>query len=305
MNRSTRTLIVVALATGLAGVATFLVYRTIQSRPTKEIEIARAFAVVASHPITLGTMLTPNDVKVVPWPAANQVPGGFSKIEDVVNRGVISPVAENEPLTANNLAGKDSGAGLPPTIPTGMRAISVRVNEVIGVAGFVVPGTRVDVMAIINQAQGNSLARVVVSNVQVLAAGTRYDQDLAREGKALPSSVVTLLVTPEDAQLVGLAANQGQILLTLRNPLDTTSTSIPGSRTANLSGGSVPAPVPAASDAPAPAPRPRRAATPPPSPPPAPEVKKPTSVTFIRGAKQTEEIIKKEEPLKKGDGSIK
>src|SRR5215467_4020955 len=105
MNRTTRTVIVVALAMVLAGVATFLVYRTIQTRPAKEVEIATAFAVVASHPITLGTMLTPNDVKVVPWPAANQVPGGFSKIEDVVNRGVVQPVAENEPLTGTNLAG--------------------------------------------------------------------------------------------------------------------------------------------------------------------------------------------------------
>jgi pilus assembly protein CpaB len=297
MNRSTRTLIVVALAVGLAGVATFLVYRMIQARPAKEVEVAHAYAVVAAHPLTLGAMLTPNDVKVVPWPAANQVPGVFTKIEDVVNRGVISPISENEPITNNNLAGKDSGAGLPPTIPTGMRAISVRVNEVIGVAGFVVPGTHVDVMVLLNQQAGNSLARVVVSNVQVLAAGTRIDQELVKEGKALPSSVVTLLVSPEDAQLIGLAGNQGQILLTLRNPLDTAPTNIPGSRTANLSGGSVPAPppAPATTDAPATAPRPRRAATPPPPPPPAPapEVKKPNSVQFIRGAKVTEEVIKK------------
>ena len=306
MNRSTRTLIVVALAIVLAGVATFLVYRTIQARPAKEVEIAHAYAVVAAHPLTLGAMLTPADVKVVPWPAANQVPGGFTKTEDVINRGVISPISENEPITSNNLAGRDSGAGLPPTIPSGMRAISVRVNEVIGVAGFVVPGTHVDVMVLLSQ-QNGSLARVVVSNVQVLAAGTRDDQELVKEGKPLPSSVVTLLVSPEDAQLIGLAGNQGQILLTLRNPLDTAPTNIPGSRTVNLSGGSTASAAPAEStDAPA-APRPRRSAPPPPPPPPtpAPEPKKPTTVEFIKGAQKTEQVIKKDEPIKKGDGTIK
>jgi pilus assembly protein CpaB len=107
-------------------------------------------------------------------------------VEQVVDRGVIAPVAENEPLSGNNVASKEAGAGLPPTIPPGMRAISVKVNEVIGVAGFVVPGTRVDVMAIVRESN-KSLARVVVSNVQVLAAGTRYDQEVAREGKALPA----------------------------------------------------------------------------------------------------------------------
>ena len=105
----------------------------------------------------------------------------------------------------------------------------------IGVAGFVVPGTRVDVMAVIAQA-GGSLARVVVSNVQVLAAGTRYDQQAARDGKPVPSSVVTLLVTPEDAELVGLASNQGTLLLTLRNPLDTQPTMSPGTRSVSLTG---------------------------------------------------------------------
>src|SRR5687767_14685936 len=151
MNRSIRTFIVVAIAVGLAGAATYLVYKAIQSRPAVQVEVATAHAVVAAHPITLGARLTPADVKLVPWPAANPLPGGFSKIEDVLERGVIAPVAENEPLTVNNVASKEAGVGLPPTIPPGMRAISVRVNEVIGVAGFVVPSTRVDVMAIVNQ----------------------------------------------------------------------------------------------------------------------------------------------------------
>src|SRR4029079_10338764 len=150
------------------------------------------------------------------------------------------PVAENEPLSGNNVASKEAGAGLPPTIPQGMRAISVKVNEVIGVAGFVVPGTRVDVMAIVRD-NSKSLARVVVSNVQVLAAGTRYDQEAAREGKALQgTSVVTLMVSPADAELVGLAAIEGQLMLTLRNPLDTSVTPSSGTYAARLAGGGPP-----------------------------------------------------------------
>ena len=289
MNRSTRTLVVVAIAALLATFSTYLVYRAIQNRPIKEVEVAQAFAVVASRPLTLGTRITAVDVKRVAWPAANPVPGGFGTVEEVLEHGVVSPIAPNEPLTANNVASKDAGVGLPPTIPEGMRAISVRVNEVIGVAGFVVPGTRVDVMVILAQGD-SSLARVVVSNVQVLAAGTRYDQEVAREGKALPSSVVTLLVSPDDAELVGLAANQGQLMLTLRNPLDNQTTTTAGTRTIQLSG-RPPAPVVAP---PAPARARRVAAAAPavvaPPPPPPPPMK--YTVEVIRGAKRTEEVVK-------------
>lgn len=285
MNRSTRSVVVVVLAIAMASVATYLVYRVIQNQPIREVEIAQTFAVVAAEPLALGTLVTRANVKVVPWPAANTVPGGYSSVDEVVDRGVVSSVAMNEPLTGNNLASKEAGAGLPPTIPTGMRAMSVRVNEVIGVAGFVVPGTRVDVMVVLSQGEG-SLARVVVSNVQVLAAGTRYDQEAAREGKAVPSSVVTLLVSPEDAELVGLASNQGQLLLTLRNPLDTLPTTSRGTRTVSLTG--APPPEPAAAAPPRPA-RPRAATLPAPASPPPPKI---YSVEVIRGANRTQEVIK-------------
>jgi len=272
MNRSLRTILVVGIAIGLASAATYLVYRAIQSRPMREVEVAHAFAVVAAHPLTLGSRVTAADVKVVPWPAANPVPGGFIAIDQVVDKGVIAPIAENEPLNSNNLASKEAGVGLPPTIPPGMRAISVKVNEVIGVAGFVVPGTRVDVMVILHT--GNtSVARVVVGNVQVLTAGTRYDQESAREGKALPSSVVTLMVSPSDAELVGLAAAEGQIMLTLRNPLDTAVTPTTGTSSSRLAGDQ-PAAKPASTSGSGPA----RRATPPPPPPAEPAPKKPVPV---------------------------
>jgi pilus assembly protein CpaB len=286
MNRNTRTLIVLLVAFIAAGVAAYGVFAMIKNRPVQEVEVAHTFVVAATHSLPAGARLTPDDVKLVAWPERAKVPGAFTKVEDVVNRGVLSPVLENEPLAEAKLAPVGAGAGLPPTITPGMRAISVRVNEVIGVAGFVTPGTRVDVFVTLKQGEG-SITRVVVSNVQVLTAGTRYDQDKSKNGEAIPSSVVTLLVTPEDAERVVLASTDGQIMLALRNPLDAGPTSTSGTRTANLFGGAVPP-----SDAPVrQVVRPKVVEAPPPpvvAPPPPPP---PYRVEAIRGAKRTEETV--------------
>ncbi len=238
MNRNTRTLIVLAVAVLMAAIASFGVYMAVRSMPVREVEIARTQAVVAARPLQVGMMVTKDDVKVVPWPAANPVPGSLTEIERVVNRGVIGSLSENEPLTETKLAAVGSGAGLPPTITEGMRAVSIKVNEVIGVAGFVIPGTRVDVLVTV---RGNetreSQSRVVLSNVQVLTAGTRYDQERATaEGKPIPTSVVTLLLTPEDAEKLTLASEEGRIMLTLRNPLDVAETETEGAKFSVLLG---------------------------------------------------------------------
>jgi pilus assembly protein CpaB len=128
-----------------------------------------------------------------------------------------------------------------------MRAMSIKVNEVIGVAGFVVPGTRVDVLVTLtHRDKDDSLARVVVENVGVLTAGTRYDQDNAKkEGKPIPSTVVTLMVTPEDSERIALAQTEGQLMLSLRNPLDTKAADTHGVRTSSLFGAPPPPPAPA------------------------------------------------------------
>jgi pilus assembly protein CpaB len=178
-----------------------------------------------------------------------------------------------------------------------MRAISVRVNEVVGVAGFVVPGTRVDVLVTFESPSqaADSVARVVVSNVQVLTAGTRFDQEKARQdGKPIPTSVVTLLVTPEDAERLVLAAAEGRITLTLRNPLDTAPTESAGIRGDGLMGRPAPPPV-----ATRPAPRPASVAAAPVTPPPPPPT--PYTVEAIRGAKRTTEPVKNEEDEKPRD----
>jgi pilus assembly protein CpaB len=288
MNRQTRTLIVLLVAVAAASVASWGVYRAVARIPVREVEIATRHTVVAASTLPLGAMLTRDNVKLVAWPAQTPLAGGFDNIEAVVDRGLITPVAENEPLTESKLAPKEAGAGLSPTIPQGMRAMSVRVNEVIGVAGFVVPGTRVDVLVTIREQNNNSHTQVVLDNVQVLSAGTRYDIENARQdGQAIPSTVVTLLVSPEDAERITLAQNAGQIMLALRNPLDTDPSETEGVRLAGLFGqpqrpAAAPAPVRIAAARPAPA-------APPPPPASTPLV---YTVEAIRGAQRTQETVR-------------
>ncbi len=242
MNRRNRTSLVLAVAVGLAGLATYGVFRTIKSIPVRQVEVATKHVVVAAENLPLGTRVSKEQLKVVGWPAATPVEGTFASIDAVVGRGLISPVQANELLTENKLAPIEAGAGLSPSIPSGMRALSVKTNDVIGVAGFTVPGARVDVVVVVKD-RDNSMARVVVSNLQVLTAGTKYDIEQAKDGKPMPSSVVTLLVTPEQAERITLAQSNGSITLVLRNPLDVTPTATSGVRMAGLMGSPSTAPV--------------------------------------------------------------
>jgi pilus assembly protein CpaB len=247
MKRHARTFIVLAVALVAATISAAMVYHAVRRIPERRVEIVTARAVVAARPLSPGMLLTGDDVKLVPWPAAAPVDGGYSRIDQVVGRGVLSPLTVNEPLTDATVAPVGAGAGLPPSIPAGMRAISIKVNEVIGVAGFVVPGTRVDVVVVVkdeNVKAQTIMARAVVSDVPVLAAGTRYDQVKSRDGKPIPSTVVTLMVTPGDAERIALAQNEGRIMLTLRNPFDRAPTETPGVQLAALMGKPAPPPVP-------------------------------------------------------------
>lgn len=285
MSRRNRTLIVLAVAVVVATAASFFVYRAVLSIPVREVEVKSYYVAVAAKPLPVGTMVRDSDVKLVPWPASSKVAGGYSTVDEVVNRGLIAPVVENEPLTATKLASAEAGAGLPPTIATGMRAISVKVNEVIGVAGFVVPGTRVDLVVTVGR-RDESMSRIIVSNAQVLTAGTRIDQQQAKDGKPIPTTVVTLLVTPSDAERIALASTEGSIMLALRNPLDGAPTDTRGTRLASLMM-STPEPAPpikVARGVP-------RASPPPPDPAPIP-VPVVYSVETIRAAKRAEEVVK-------------
>jgi len=289
MNRQTRTMIVLAIAIVAATIASYGTYRALSRMPQRTVSIPTTKAVVAAKRMPVGTLLTRDSVKLVDWPQQTPLAGGFSKLEDVVDRGLIAGVVENEPLSESKLAPKEAGAGLSPTIQPGMRAISVKVNEVIGVAGFVVPGTHVDVVTIIDNSKNadDTISRVVVSNVQVLSSGTRYDQEESRtDAKPIRSTVVTLMVSPLDAERIALAQVEGQLMLTLRHPLDTAPTETQGVRRAALFSGSEPAaPKPAA-----PAVRRVVQAPPPVIVPIAPAVKAYT-VETIRAAKRSEEAL--------------
>jgi pilus assembly protein CpaB len=283
MNRRTRTLVVLAIALGMATVVSFAVYQAVQRVPVREVEVTSYQVVVAAHPLSMGTRLAASDVKVVAWPSKSPIAKAHSDVKDVLNRGLLSAVAENEPLTEGKLASLEAGAGLPPVIPPGMRAMSVKVNEVVGVAGFVVPGTKVDVIVTLRR-QDDPLTRTVASNVQVLTAGTRYDQEKAKDGQPIPSTVVTLMVSPEDAERITLAQEQGQLMLALRNPLDTEQAPTNGVRIAGLFGTPAPEPVKAKAVHHVSA-----------MPPPAPVIviaPKPYTVEAIRAAKRSEEVIR-------------
>jgi pilus assembly protein CpaB len=282
MDRGTRTLIVLAVAVLAAGAASYGVYTAIRSIPERRVEIATRNAVVAKTQLAVGTRITSDLVKVVPWPEKAPLKGGFADIAEVVERGLITAVGENEPITESKLASKEAGAGLPPTITPGMRAMAVRVNDIIGVAGFVLAGSRVDVLTVIQQQnQQDPMSRVVVSNVEVLAANTRYDQEEARQGEAIRSTVVTLMLSPSDAERIALAQTEGRLMLTLRNPLDVEPTQTAGVRKAALFG-AAPAPVKAAVTRRAPAPAP---------PAPTPVIAPPYMVETIRAAKRNRERL--------------
>jgi pilus assembly protein CpaB len=291
MNRTTRTAAAIAGALTAAGVASFLVFRALE-RVARPAPMAMTTVVVASRDVPAGTLLTSDDVKAVAWPAASRLATSFTSVNDVVGRGTVDILREHEPLTASKVAARGAGAGLQPTIPAGMRAISIHVNEIIGVAGFVTPGSRVDVLVTLDDedstAKKKTMTRVVVSNVQVLTAGTRYDQDQSRkDGKPIPSSVVTLMVTPDDAERVALAQNEGKINLTLRNPLDVDPTSTNGAKLAGLLGKQTTPPD--LLETPKARTRVARAVVVPP--PPVVEVK-PMMVETIRAAKRTQEPIR-------------
>lgn len=285
MDRRTRTIIVVGIALVAAAMASFAVYAAILKIPVRQVEIATRYVVVAARSMPMGTQIAKDDVKVTAWPSRTPITGGFTKVADVLNRGLIAEVNENEPITESRLAPLAAGAGLPPAIPPGLRAISVRVNEVIGVAGFVVPGTHVDIVVSVRN-NNEMMSRVVVSNVQVLTAGTRYDQEEGKQGKPIPSTVVTVLVSPDDAERIALASNEGSITLALRNPLDQNPTVTSGVRTASLMGTPNPEPTPKIVKG-------RKVmVTPKPAPPPAPPAPAAYVVEAIRAAKRSEETIK-------------
>src|SRR6202453_2943140 len=195
--------------------------------------------VAAAADIKLGTILTAANLTTVE--IAGAVPkGAILKPENAVGRGVISDIYQGEPILDNRLAAVGSGGGLASTIPTGMRAIAVKVDDIVGVAGFATPGMHVDVLGSgippgvndARQAQLGTMVKTILQNIQVLSAGVNIQKDA--EGKPQSVQVVNLLVTPEQAETLSLAGSGVRIQLVLRNPTDTKTTEVPVTAMGNI-----------------------------------------------------------------------
>jgi pilus assembly protein CpaB len=226
---------VLVFAFVVAGCASLLLYRLTVSHGNAQAAPTTTKALVAAKNLELGAIIKDPDVKETLWATALPV-NAVLKREDIIGRGVTTTIYEGEPILENRLAPKGAGGGLAAMIPSGMRAVAVRVNDVVGVAGFVVPGMRVDILISGNPPNNNasqgSLTRTLLQNIEVLSAGQDFKKD--NEGKPLGVGVVNLLVTPEQAEMLSLASNQTVIQLVLRNPLDTQVAKTPGTAVVEL-----------------------------------------------------------------------
>jgi pilus assembly protein CpaB len=259
MKQRVVTILLAALI--IAAIASYIVYRMVQVRISAGGAVHISRVVVAAHNLEIGTLLRDSDLTMGAWDG----PLARGMVTDrglVVGRGVVSAIYEGEPILDYRLALAGAGGGLAATIPAGMRACAVKVNEVVGLAGFVVPGMRVDVLVSgnpggsnVNMTSGPEV-KTVLQNIQVLSAGQNIQKDT--EGKPVQVQVVNLLVTPEQAEILSLASNETKIQLVLRNPLDNEVAKVPGTAMSSIFNDRAPAPA-----------RPVVARVKPPAPPPA------------------------------------
>lgn len=209
--------------------ATLLVYKLFSSRMSAEAKPSTTPVMVAAHNLPVGTMIGEVDLKTGAW-SGSLPAGAVLRKEDAIGRGVVAAIYEGEPVSESRLAAKGAGAGMAATIPPGMRAVAIRVNDVVGVAGFVVPGQRVDILVLGTPPGGSpatgTITKTILQNIAVLSAGQNIQQDT--QGKPATVQVVNLLVTPEQAEVLSLVSNDMRIQLILRNPLDTKETQTAG-----------------------------------------------------------------------------
>lgn len=252
--------------------------KKVEQTETKDI-------VIAVRPLGVGVTVKPADIKLAKFPSAAFPKGAFAKPEEVIDRPVTSPILQDEPLLEGRLAARGSGLGLAPIIPVGMRAVTVRVNDVTSVSGFVLPGMRVDVLVTGHPPDASgTITTTCLQNMLILSAGTAIQAD--SRGQAIQAPTVTILASPGQAEILTLANAEGHIQLDLRNGSDQTIEKTKGTEIAELYGARVR--HKAVSDA-APKPRPRPvvnvAAAPPPLPPP------PDQIVVIRGTQKSIEVV--------------
>jgi pilus assembly protein CpaB len=240
MNR--RLIGVFAFALAVASFTSFVVYRLLLSHLqtpaiASHLTLSVSKLVVASRDLQVGTLIKDSDLSERDWTGAVPKQTVRTKAE-LIGRGVTSPVFENEPFLEQRLAPKGAGAGLASTIPIGMRALAVRVNDVVGLAGFVLPGMHVDVL-VAGDVPGDDTnagrrCRTVLQNLEVLSVGQHIEKN--PEGKPESAEVVNLLVTPDQAETLNLASSEAKVQLVLRNPLDTQAQGTHGTSVASLFG---------------------------------------------------------------------
>ncbi|MCZ7559020.1 MAG: Flp pilus assembly protein CpaB [Burkholderiaceae bacterium] len=280
--RGTRAVImlVLALVAGIAAVVLAARWLTEQSGAVTEQ------VVVASRDIDLGSPLNANMVELVSWPAGAVPKGAFTKVADIDGRVLLSSVQRGEPVLEGRLAPVGTRGGLSAVIPEGKRAITVKVNEVVGVAGFALPGNYVDVMVNTEDERQKLVSKIVLERILVLAVAQEASRD---ETKPRVVSAVTLEVTPDQAEKLDLARSVGNLSLVLRNQVDRTPTVTEGIRKRELLGEPAaapePAPAPVAAAAP-PKPAPRRYVRKP-VPEAAPKPAEPAGVEVIRGVQRS------------------
>jgi len=238
MNRRLLTILLVAFL--IASGCTFLVYRVVGNKAVAAKPIVTTPVVAAAADIKIGTLLTAANLTTMEL-KGTPPKGAILKPSDAIGRGVLADIYQGEPIIDSRLAPVGSGGGLAATIPQGMRACAVKVDQVVGVAGFVTPGMHVDVLVLgvppgQQDPSEGTLTRTVLQNIAVLSAGTDIQKDA--EGKPQQVQVVNLLVTPEDAQTLSLASNL-KIQLVLRNPLDTKVEKVERTATGQLFGAPV------------------------------------------------------------------
>jgi pilus assembly protein CpaB len=194
--------------------------------------VAVSGVVIAAVDLPLAARLKIEDLKVIEWPADHVPPGAISDPKELVGRVLISRVLAQQPLMPGMLAAKNAGSGLAALIPSNMRAMAVRVDDIVGVAGFIHADDRVDVLVTMRQAfqGGESTTKAFLQNIKVLAVGQEVDNGDKSRLHATPATVATLLVSPQDAERLVLAQTEGRIMLTLRSwtdslPVDTTGVS--------------------------------------------------------------------------------
>jgi len=293
MNRN-RIMMVVGIALLLAVLASVGAYKFLsgQSRVAEQARLQTVGIVVAMVDIPLGSTINPNQVAISPWPKESYPKDAIADPKVVVGRIALRDFTRGEPVVESKLVPLNKSTGLLSLkIPSGMRGYSVKVNEVVGVGGFIVPDSRVDVVLTTSPSYQSQekISKIVLEDVQVLAAGQVIEQ---KENKPVTVNTVTLALSPEDSEKLALASNDGIIQLVMRNFTDNVVVMTGGANKGRLLSSYRNAPlVPEASPAKGEKPRrvsrkassPAAASAPPP--------KKAYSVEVIKGNKRTEETL--------------